>query len=173
MEMDIAASIQKVTELVVLRLANTVYQETGCENLCLAGGVALNCVSNGRLLREGPFADIWIQPAAGDAGGALGAALTAWYEYGDNPRKLNGAVHDMMKGGYLGQRYDDAQVKSQLDQSGAKYQYMDDETLCTELAKILDQGKVVGWFQGRMEFGPRPWEGGPLSAIREILKCSR
>jgi carbamoyltransferase len=159
MEMDIAASIQKVTELIVLRLAQTVFNETGCKNLCLAGGVALNCVSNGRLLREGPFDDIWIQPAAGDAGGALGAALTGWYEYHGNSRTVNGSGADTMKGSYLGQRYSDTQISTALDQAGAKYRKLEEDVLNNELAEFLDQGKVVGWFQGRMEFGPRALGG--------------
>ena len=159
MEMDIAASIQKVTEIIVLRLANTVHKETGCEYLCLAGGVALNCVSNGKLLREGPFKDIWIQPAAGDAGGALGAALTGWYEYHDKPRQVKGNGQDMMKGSYLGQQYDNADVQTALESAGAKFEYLDDDTLFNQLADILDQGKVVGWFQGKMEFGPRALGG--------------
>ena len=157
MEMDIAASIQRVTEIVVLRLADSVHTETGCTKLCLAGGVALNCVANGRLLREGPFEDIWIQPAAGDAGGALGAALTGWYEYHDNPRAvING---DCMKGGYLGLSFSPSEVRKSLDRQGAAYRELDDDQLFEELAGILDSGKVVGWFQGRMEFGPRALGG--------------
>ena len=163
MEMDIAASIQKVTEIIVLRLAQTVHEETGCKNLCLAGGVALNCVSNGKLLREGPFDDIWIQPAAGDAGGALGAALTGWYEFGNNPRELTesaaGSSSDSMQGSYLGQSYTNDEVAAQLDQSEAVYQRLDDVELYSKLANILAEGKVVGWFQGRMEFGPRALGG--------------
>ena len=159
MEMDIAASIQKVTELVVLRLAKTVQHETGCQNLCLAGGVALNCVSNGRLLREGPFDDIWIQPAAGDAGGALGAALTGWYEFHNKPRKINGSGQDSMKGSYLGKQFSDSEIESDLNSLNASYRKLDDQELYGELASILDQGKVLGWFQGRMEFGPRALGG--------------
>ena len=166
MEMDIAASIQKVTEIVVLRLADTVFKETGCKNLCLAGGVALNCVSNGRLLREGPFDDIWIQPAAGDAGGALGAALTGWYEYFDKPRVLSEKLLsgfetriDAMKGSYLGQSFGDKEIEEDLQKLGAQYRKLDEADLNQELADILDQGKVVGWFQGRMEFGPRALGG--------------
>ena len=163
MEMDIAASIQQVTEIIVLRLAQTVQEETGCKNLCLAGGVALNCVSNGKLLREGPFDDIWIQPAAGDAGGALGAALTGWYEFENQPREraqsASGSISDSMQGSYLGQRYNNDEVAAQLDQSEAVYQRLDDAELYNKLADILADGKVVGWFQGRMEFGPRALGG--------------
>jgi len=156
-EMDIARSIQEVTEEVVLRLARTVHQELGTDYLCLAGGVALNCVANGRILREGPFKDIWIQPAAGDAGGALGAALVAWHDYHDQPRQVNG--HDSMVGSYLGPRYQDADIKAQLDAQGAVYERLDDAALMDRLSAILADEKVVGWFQGRMEFGPRSLGG--------------
>ncbi len=152
-EMDIAASIQQVTEEIVLRLANTAYRELGVDNLCLAGGVALNCVANGRLLREGKFKDIWIQPAAGDAGGAIGAALSAWYQYLNNPRQTNGA--DKMQGSYLGPQFSPAAIQQYLDDVRAVYRCLDESNLFTEVAKILAQGNVVGWFQGRMEFGPR------------------
>jgi len=156
-EMDIARSIQEVTEEVVLRLARTVHQELGNEYLCLAGGVALNCVANGRVLREGPFKDIWIQPAAGDAGGALGAALVAWHDYHGEPRIANG--HDTMRGSYLGPRYGDAEIEAQLDKLGAVYRRMDDAALPERLSEILAAENVVGWFQGRMEFGPRALGG--------------
>ncbi len=157
MEMDIAASIQIVTEDIVLKLANTICDETGSRNLCLAGGVALNCVSNGRLLREGPFDNIWIQPASGDAGGAIGAALAAWFQYQDQPRSVNG--RDSMKGSYLGPAFKKQTIHQSLDKLGANYKELDDKSLCFELAAQLDQGKVVGWFQGRMEFGPRALGG--------------
>ncbi|MDC0362544.1 carbamoyltransferase [Halioglobus sp.] len=156
-EMDIAASIQKVTEEVVLRLAKTAQQETGCRNLCLAGGVALNCVSNGELLRAEVFDEIWVQPAAGDAGGALGAALVAWHERHAGNREINGA--DSMKGSYLGPRYANDEIRKQLDASGAIYQELDDTALLPKLADILASEHVVGWFQGRMEFGPRALGG--------------
>lgn len=152
-EMDIAASVQKVTEEIVLRLAQTAHKELQTEYLCLAGGVALNCVANGRLLREGPFRDIWIQPAAGDAGGAVGAALAIWYQYCDRDRQVS--TTDMMQGTYLGPRFNNKEIRQYLDEIGAKYQYLEDEKLMPELAEILDKGNVVGWFQGRMEFGPR------------------
>jgi carbamoyltransferase len=152
-EMDIAASIQKVTEEVVLRLGKTVRKELDVPYLCLAGGVALNCVSNGKLLRSGVFDDIWIQPAAGDAGGALGAALSVYYEYLEQKREVN--LADSMRGSYLGCCYDDASIESYLNSVNAVYRRLDDATLMTQLAAILDDGKVVGWMQGRMEFGPR------------------
>ncbi|MDH5325908.1 MAG: carbamoyltransferase [Gammaproteobacteria bacterium] len=156
-EMDIARSIQAVTEEVVLRLADTLHKEQQCDYLCLAGGVALNCVANGRLLREGPFKDIWIQPAAGDAGGALGSALSTWHEYLDKPRSVNGK--DSMSGSYLGPRFSDAQITHYLDTTGAVYQRLDDNELMPKLAAILENENVVGWFQGRMEFGPRALGG--------------
>ncbi|MGB5211965.1 MAG: carbamoyltransferase [Gammaproteobacteria bacterium] len=156
-EMDLAASVQVVTEEVVLRLARTLQTETGERNLCLAGGVALNCVSNGRLLREGPFDDIWVQPAAGDAGGALGAALLAWYEYEEKPRVS--VRPDAMAGSYLGPVFDAGQVKTALDAREANYRELDEDVLLDEVAALLEQGKVVGWFQGRMEFGPRALGG--------------
>ncbi|EAM51042.1 carbamoyltransferase family protein [Crocosphaera watsonii WH 8501] len=152
-EMNIAASIQEVTEEIVLKLANTAHKELGTDNLCLAGGVALNCVSNGRLLREGKFKDIWIQPAAGDAGGAIGAALAIWYQYLENPRY--GSHFDRMKGSYLGPQFSDEQGQQYLDDVRANYVYLEDSELFNKVAEILAEGNVVGWFQGRMEFGPR------------------
>jgi carbamoyltransferase len=155
-EMDIAASIQQVTEEVVLRLARTLHRELGVDHLCLAGGVALNCVANGRILREGPFSGanggIWIQPAAGDAGGALGAALAVWHEYHGKPRE-SGA--DRMRGAYLGPRYGGAEVRAYLESVGAPYRALADDALMPEVARLLDEGNVVGWLQGPMEFGPR------------------
>ncbi len=156
-EMDIARSIQEVTEEVVLRLARTVHAELGNEYLCLAGGVALNCVANGRILREGPFRDIWIQPAAGDAGGALGAAMVAWHDYHDEARKVDG--HDSMRGSYLGPRFTDDDIQSRLDKQGAAYERLDEGVLLERLSELLAGENVVGWFQGRMEFGPRALGG--------------
>jgi carbamoyltransferase len=156
-EMDIARSIQVVTEEIVLRLARTVHQETGLDNLCLAGGVALNCVANGRLLREGPFKSIWIQPAAGDAGGAIGAALSAYHEYEGQPRQVQAG--DAMKGAYLGPAYDAQAIREYLDSVGAVYQELNDESLFSAVAEQLEQEKVIGWFAGRMEFGPRALGG--------------
>ncbi len=156
-EMDIAASIQVVTETVVLRLAKTLQEETGESNLCLAGGVALNCVANGRILREGPFKNIWIQPAAGDAGGALGAAAIVWHQQQGQERTVNGK--DKMRGSYLGPCFDDDEIREQLEQHGAVFEKLSDEVLFPRLAEILDSDNVVGWFQGRMEFGPRALGG--------------
>ena len=156
-EMDLASSIQAVTEEVVLRLSRTVHRELGVDRLCLAGGVALNCVANGRLLREGPFADIWVQPAAGDAGGALGAALSVWHEYLDRPR--SGAGEDRMRGAYLGPAFDNGRIERYLQSAGIPYERLDDDLLMERLAVLLDEEQVIGWFQGRMEFGPRALGG--------------
>jgi len=200
-EMDIAASIQVVTEEVVLRLCRTVKKELDVDYLCLAGGVALNCVANGRLLRENIFKDIWIQPAAGDAGGALGAALAIWYQYCEQTRTVTDespavnlkeerievlttkgeentevltksqavatvaksvahlTCHDQMRGSYLGPRFTDKEILEYLDAVKASYHRLDDAELMPQLAEILEQGNVVGWFQGRMEFGPRALGG--------------
>jgi carbamoyltransferase len=158
-EMDIARSIQVVTEEVVLKICKTVHKELKTDYLCLAGGVALNCVSNGRILREGPFKDIWIQPAAGDAGGAIGAALSAWYEYLEKPRQLKANGTDFMSGSYLGSSHSNEDIIKYLSSVNAKYQKLDDRELLPKLAKILDSDNVVGWFQGRMEFGPRSLGG--------------
>lgn len=203
-EMDLASSIQKVTEEVVLRLARTVKKELNADYLCLAGGVALNCVANGRILRETDFKDIWIQPAAGDAGGALGAALAIWHQYREKPRTqtINDApkesrtlashyaegtlrdrlcpalscrtgfangdsaflplspskpsgLRDRMQGGYLGPSFNEVEILDYLKTVNACYQKLDDRELMPRLASILAQGNVVGWFSGRMEFGPR------------------
>ena len=153
-EMDIAASIQKVTEEIMLLAARHVYRQTGMKNLVLAGGVALNCVGNGRILREGPFENIWIQPAAGDAGGALGAALFVWYQLLDNQRKVDG--QDLQQASLLGPAYSNEQIREFLDSVGAQYDsFTDSEQLIDKVADLIDEGKVVGWFQDRMEFGPR------------------
>ncbi len=153
-EMDIAASIQVVTEEAMLRMARHVHRETGMENLCLAGGVALNCVGNGRLLREGPFRRLWIQPAAGDAGGALGVALAIHHRVLGNPRLTDG-VHDSMHGAYLGPCHSDTEIAECLDAAGAVYERYDEAALMQRTAQLLADDKVVGWHQGRMEFGPR------------------
>jgi carbamoyltransferase len=153
-EMDLACSIQKVTEDMVMRMATHAHEITGEKVLCLAGGIALNCVANGRLLREGPFDDLWIQPAAGDAGGALGAALMTWYQVQGNVRVANGAK-DMMKGAYLGPSYPDEAVRAWLSSNGYPAREFTDEEWATELAKLIDAGKIVGIFSGRMEYGPR------------------
>ena len=154
-EMDLAASIQVVTEEAMLRMARHVHRVTGMENLCLAGGVALNCVGNGRLLREGPFRRLWIQPAAGDAGGALGVALAIHHRMLGNPRQVDG-THDAMRGAYLGPCHSDTEIAHCLDTAGAVYERWDDEAaLVQRTAQLLAEDKVVGWHQGRMEFGPR------------------
>lgn len=152
-EMDIAASIQAVTEEIVLRLAKTVKSEFNVDYLCLAGGVALNCVANGKLLRAGIFKDIWIQPAAGDAGGALGAALAVWHDYLGNQRTVN--PNDSMQGSYIGPSYSDEDIENALKSVNANYQHVSDDTLFTKVAGFIDDGNVIGWMQGRMEFGPR------------------
>ncbi|MGE4650166.1 MAG: carbamoyltransferase [Myxococcota bacterium] len=153
-EMDIAASIQVVTEEIVLRIARHAHATTGMKSLCLAGGVALNCVANGRILREGPFEDVWIQPAAGDAGGALGAALFVWHQLLGNERAPNG--RDAMQGSLLGPRYSDGEIRAFLDEQGAVYHYYDDEADCVDrIAELIASENVVGHMGGRMEFGPR------------------
>ncbi|MBK8274356.1 MAG: carbamoyltransferase [Nitrospira sp.] len=157
-EMDLARSIQEVTEEVMLRLSNTMHRETGVDYLCLAGGVALNCVGNGRILREGPFRDLWIQPAAGDAGGALGAALSAWHQHEGHPRTADN-VTDRMSGSYLGPAFSNDQVEARLKAIGAVYERLNDDELFDYVANDLAGEKVVGWFQGRMEFGPRSLGG--------------
>ncbi len=151
--MDLAASVQAVTEEVVLRSARHVHARTGLKNLVLAGGVALNCVANGRLLREGPFEDIWIQPAAGDAGGALGAALFVWYQLLKNPRTPGG--RDTQKGSLLGPSFAPAEVEAVLTRRGIAHRCRTEAELMREAADLLAGGAVVGWFQGRMEYGPR------------------
>lgn len=152
--MDVARSIQVVTEEIMLRMARHVHKETGMKYLCLAGGVALNCVANGRILREGPFEDLWIQPAAGDAGGALGAALGAWYQYYGNERKVQ-AGKDFQKASYLGPQFDNKQIEAFLKENDLAYKKLSDGELISTVVDLLVNGAVVGWFQGKMEFGPR------------------
>ncbi len=153
-EMDIAASIQSVTEEIMLRASRHVHRQTGMRNLVLAGGVALNCVGNGRILYEGPFENIWIQPAAGDAGGALGAALFVWYQLLNNERKVDG--HDRQHASLLGPAYSNEQIRLFLDSVNARYHsYQDQKQLFNKVADLINQEKVIGWFQERMEFGPR------------------
>jgi carbamoyltransferase len=153
-EMDLAASVQSVTEEVVLRMARHVHRETGMRNLCLAGGVALNCVANGRLLREGPFERLWIQPAAGDAGGALGVALAIHHRVLGAPRRAR-SEGDGMSGSYLGPSFDDAAIEATLRSLGAVFERLTRDELLERTAGLLAEERVVGWFQGRMEFGPR------------------
>ncbi|HEV7859031.1 MAG TPA: carbamoyltransferase [Pyrinomonadaceae bacterium] len=159
-EMDLARSVQEVTELAMLRMARHVQRETGEKNLCLAGGVALNCVGNGRILRETSFENIWIQPAAGDAGGSLGAALSVWHQYLGKPRDVATATlasgrSDAMQGAYLGPSFTSEEIRAFLDTTGVVYRRVERAELADTVARLLAQEKVVGWFQGRMEFGPR------------------
>ncbi|MEK6258626.1 MAG: carbamoyltransferase [Planctomycetota bacterium] len=153
-ELDLAASIQVVTEEIILRMARHIHETTGLSQLCLAGGVALNCVANGRLTREGPFEKLWIQPAAGDAGGALGVAMLIWHQLLQQPRLPR--PEDSQFGSLLGPRFDDQSIRAMLDAHGANYHFIEDEAeLCRRVAQLLAEEKVVGWLQGRMEFGPR------------------
>jgi carbamoyltransferase len=152
--MDLAASIQVVIEEAVLRLSRSLAEETGEANLCLAGGVALNCVANGKVLRDGKFENIWVQPAAGDSGGALGAALTIYHLYADRPRTVANTP-DGMAGSYLGPEFDDGETQTRLEAAGARYAILPRDQLLERTAHALADGKAVGWFQGRMEFGPR------------------
>ncbi len=167
-DMDLAASIQLVTEEIVLKLARGLRAEYGLPNLCLAGGVALNCVANGKLLKEGIFDDLWIQPAAGDAGGAVGAALAGYHLFGGHPRAPGGTsaaggarpkAADAMHGSFLGPDYANAEIRARLDRAGAKYHELDEPALIEAAAQALASERVVGWFQGRMEFGPRALGG--------------
>jgi carbamoyltransferase len=153
-EMDLARSLQEVTEEIMLRMAAHVRRETGESRLVLAGGVALNCVGNGRILREGPFDDLWIQPAAGDAGGALGAALFVWHSYLNNPRVVRGPL-DTQQGSYLGPSFSDDQIEDFLVVRGLPFRRLDPSAVPDVVAELIGSGHVIGWFQGRMEFGPR------------------
>ncbi len=162
-EMDIASSIQFVTEEIILKLAKTAHRELGLDCLCLAGGVALNCVANGRLFKDGPFDEIWIQPAAGDAGGALGAALSGWHEFQQKERVVK-ENRDKMRGGYLGPKFSLNEIKAYLDTVNANYRQLEENSLLPELSNLLAKGYVIGWFQGRMEFGPRALGGRSIIA---------
>jgi len=153
-EMDLACSIQEVSEEILLKMVNHVHKQTQKSNLVLAGGVALNCVGNGRILREGPFENIWIQPAAGDAGGALGAALFTWHQYLEKPREPQ-SQRDSQQGSYLGPDFSDKEIRTYLDLHNIPSHYKDDDTLFNSIAQLIADEKVIGWFQGRMEFGPR------------------
>jgi carbamoyltransferase len=155
--MDIAASIQKITENIMIKLSRSIRKEYGIKNLCLAGGVALNCVANGKILREKIFEKIWIQPAAGDAGGSLGAALALWHMDQDNERKVN--YKDDMKGSYLGPEFSQNQIEEELKSLGANFDILDYEDLIDQTSNYLSKEKAIGWFQGRMEFGPRSLGG--------------
>ena len=153
-EMDLARSVQVVTEEIMLRMARSVHADTGMENLCLAGGVALNCVGNGRLLREGPFKRLWIQPASGDAGGALGVAQLIHHRYNKRPRHVTPGK-DAMKGAYLGPAFSDEEIETFLKQKGASYERLDRDALLSRVSQALADEKIIGWFNGRMEYGPR------------------
>ena len=157
-EMDLARSVQDVTEEVMLRMAKHLHRETGQKNLCLAGGVALNCVGNGRVLREGPFENIWIQPAAGDAGGAVGAALFVWYQYLDNQRIADGQ-NDFMKGSFWGPEFNRDEIGRYLQDKNIPFEEIPNLDIPEKVADLIDAQKTIGWFQGRMEFGPRALGG--------------
>ncbi len=161
--MDLAASVQAATEEVVLRLTRSLAGKYGIKNLCLAGGVALNCVANGKILRDGAFENVWVQPAAGDAGGALGAALNAYHLYQQQPRKLNGTM-DGMKGSYLGPEPRQSEIEERLAGAGAKFTVLDENDVIHATADAMADGKAVGWYQGRMEFGPRALGGRSIIA---------
>ena len=152
--MDIASSIQKVAEDVVLKICRYIKKKYNTENLCLAGGVALNCVVNGKIIDEKIFKNVWIQPAAGDAGGSLGASLLLWYDYLNNKREIN-IDKDFMKGSFLGPSYSNDEIKSYLKKSNLDFEYFSDELLFTKVSRLISDGNIIGWFQGRMEFGPR------------------
>ena len=154
-EMDLAASVQAVTEEVVLRLTRSIARETGSANLCLAGGVALNCVANGKVLRDGRFENLWIQPAAGDAGGAIGAALAVYHIHNGQPRPASNGAGDRMQGAYLGPEFDQKEIEERLKAAGARFEVLGDGEIVRACAQALADGKALGWFQGRMEFGPR------------------
>jgi len=155
--MDIAASIQKITEEIMIKLAKSIRKDYGFKNLCLAGGVALNCVANGKILKERIFDNIWIQPAAGDAGGSLGAALALWYIEQGNKRDIN--LNDDMKGSYLGPEFTEEEIEKELKSIGANYEKLNYEDLIIKTSEFLSNEKAIGWFQGRMEFGPRALGG--------------
>ena len=171
-EMDLAASVQKVTEEVVIKLAKSIVKETGESNLCLAGGVALNCVTNGILLREKIFNNIWIQPAAGDAGGALGAALSTWYIHQGNERTVS-KERDAMKGSYLGPEFSNTEIEAELNACGAVYEKRSENEIIDEVAETLFNEKAVGWMQGRMEFGPRALGGRSIIADPRSSKMQK
>jgi carbamoyltransferase len=171
-EMDIARSAQVVTEEIMLRLADFAHRETGSKNLCLAGGVALNCVANGRIIREGPFENVWIQPASGDAGGALGAALFTWHRYLDNPRTADGA-RDSQRGSYLGPEYSEKEVTSYLESNSYPFSSLSETEMPGRVAELIDSEKVVGLFQGKMEFGPRALGGRSIIGDARSSKMQR
>ena len=160
--MDVASSIQKVTEDIMIKLATSLKEEFNLPNLCLAGGVALNCVANGKILKEKIFDNIWVQPAAGDSGGSLGAALALWYIEQNNPRKVN--LNDDMNGSYLGPEYNQEEIEEQLNNLGAKFTSLNENEIIEKSAEDMSRGEAIGWFQGRMEFGPRALGGRSILA---------
>jgi carbamoyltransferase len=151
--MDVASSVQLVTEDIMIKISRSLFKEYKIPNLCLAGGVALNCVANGKILKDEMFKKIWIQPAAGDAGGSLGAALGLWYLELNNKREID--VQDSMQGSYLGPKYSDSDIEKYLKEVGAKFEICDENEMIEKTSSALVEGKAIGWFQGRMEFGPR------------------
>ena len=163
MDMDLAASIQKVIEEIIVKLAKDIAKQTGEKNLCLAGGVALNCVANGILQKENIFENIWIQPAAGDAGGALGAALAAWHIHYNKDRNINKNL-DAMQGSYLGPEFTNDEIYRDLEQCGAKFNYFSESEIIDRVSDAIINGMAVGWMQGRMEFGPRALGGRSIIA---------
>jgi len=169
--MDVAASIQKVTEDIMIKIARSLKKEFKIPNLCLAGGVALNCVANGKILKEKIFDNIWIQPAAGDAGGSLGACLALWHHENENLRNVN--PKDDMKGSYLGPEYDQDEIEKELKNNGANYEIFDDTDLINKTAIKLSEGNAIGWFQGRMEFGPRALGGRSIIADARSTKMQK
>ena len=166
--MDLAASVQNVTEEIVIKIARSLKKETGINNLCLAGGVALNCVANGKLIKENILKNIWIQPASGDAGSSLGAAMVAWYDFKNMPRIPE--VHSM-KGSYLGCYFSNDEIKKYLLNLNANFEELNDDILFETIAMLLDKGKVIGWFNGPMEFGPRALEQDQLLEIHAKKIC--
>ena len=156
-DMDMARSVQEVTEIAMLKMANHIRKETGEKYLCLAGGVALNCVANGKILRDGIFDNVWVQPAAGDAGGALGAAMYTWHQIQGNSRQAPGSAKDLQRGSYLGPAYSNADIRQYLDECGISYTYIDN--IEAKTAELLSEGNIIGWFSGSMEFGPRSLGG--------------
>lgn len=174
-EMDLAASVQAVTEEVVLRLTRAIKSETGAKNLCLAGGVALNCVANGKVLRDRQFENIWIQPASGDAGGALGAAFVAYHLYKNQGRQVSADSRDIMKGSYLGPSFSQQECEQRLRAADARFEVLSEEAMIRACTQALAEGKALGWFQGRMEFGPRALGGRSIlgdarsSAMQSVL----
>ncbi len=171
--MDLAASIQKVTEEIILKIAKSINIETGEENLCLAGGVALNCVANGVLMKEKIFKNIWIQPAAGDAGAALGAALSAWYIHYNNERTISSSKRDDMQGSFLGPSFNDNEIESELNKCGAKFFKYNNQDFLEKVTKALLEEKAIGWMQGRMEFGPRALGGRSIIADPRSSKMQK